>query len=320
MKDEKRATIDGAVSYTLSDKLSNKILFTELAAIYISNSRLKHQSIKKYNSLKHDFERYEMENNTRVYINDINSSFLEKIGKWMSTSQDNFNPTINRKFKTINAMMNYAVDENMISSKGYKRMKPLDEIKENDKSLTEDELNILKSQPRNQWLDIFLFSCETGLRVSDLKELSVNNIKMLDRYKVLDFYTEKVKKAQIVPLSNYACTIIEGRDGKVFTKISGQKLNQYLKSIFKLAGLDRKIEQKQIKWVTQVTTVNHLWEIAHIHMGRHTYATRLAEGGLPLTFLQDNLGHSAITTSMKYTHVADINRTNATLEILNRSK
>ena len=318
IRDEKRSNIEDAFRITLSDKLSNKLLFTELADYYITGSRLSAQSIKKYKSLRNDFLRFEKENNTSVYAVDINSSLLEKIGKWMSVSQNNFNPTINRKFKTINAMLSYGVDAGLIGSKGFSKIKPLVEIKESDKALTEDELTILKDQPRNQWLDIFLFSCETGLRISDLQEISGYHIQNLAEHRVLNFYSEKVKKLQIVPLSNYAESLIEGRENNLFTKISGQKLNTKLKSIFKNAGLDRRIEQKQIKWVTQKTSIHKLWEIAHIHMGRHTYANRLAAGGLQPQFLQDNLGHSAITTSMKYTHITDEQRVNASLKILNK--
>lgn len=157
----------------------------------------------------------------------------------------------------------------------------------NKESLTEIELKKLKGYFESDYLKDthkiplgnFLLACSTGLRISDIQNLSVQNF--INDFIIIDseIKTEKYHK---IELNFYAKKVLEISPEILSEKISDQYTNRLLKDICKLLGIHRKVT---------------------FHHGRHTFATRvLRKGGTP-EVLQKMLNHSTITQSMNYVTV-----------------
>ena len=161
---------------------------------------------------------------------------------------------------------------------------------------TEKEREILEkyreslSEP-NEVLNAFLFSCYTGLRYSDVRIFTKQNICTINhkRWIVLKMY--KTNKEIRIPLS----TIFEGKALKLTKSISrtrgvlfhvgsNQQANRVLKRIAKEVG---------IKKMT-------------FHVARHTCATLLLYRGVSITTVQTVLGHQSVKTTQIYSAVTDL--------------
>lgn len=126
-------------------------------------------------------------------------------------------------------------------------------------------------------LGYFLFSCFTGLRLSDVMNLSRQELQ-----NEIQFISVKTSKDQIISLNKKAKEIIESYDRLFIDFIHPNTINIELKAIMKTLGIKKKIS---------------------FHCGRHSFATNfLRMGGKPEK-LQKLLGHSKITTTMVYVHI-----------------
>lgn len=127
----------------------------------------------------------------------------------------------------------------------------------------------------------FLFSTETGIRISDIGLITWDNI---DDDKVLNFVpykTRGLEKRVSIPLTYNALKLIESND-TLFEKYSHVHINKHLKEIARLSKIKKNLS---------------------FHVARHTFATRFLARGGRVEVLQRLLGHTKIETTMVYVHV-----------------
>jgi len=149
---------------------------------------------------------------------------------------------------------------------------------------------------RNRAMLEVLYS--SGLRVSELVELKVNNIYFdVGFLRVIG----KGNKERLVPI---------GRDALKYLKIYIEEIRVHVpiqKGFEGYVFLNRR--GKRLTRVTVFTVIKALAvsiglkKIISPHTFRHSFATHLIEGGADLRAVQEMLGHESITTTEIYTHL-----------------
>ncbi|HTK19194.1 MAG TPA: site-specific integrase [Mucilaginibacter sp.] len=137
----------------------------------------------------------------------------------------------------------------------------------------------------NRVRDLFLFSCFSGLRYSDLMNLKWSNVDL--KKHCLTVQMVKTKKVLTIPLVPQAERIIE-KYGKhiiktptlrVMPKMANQVLNREIKILMDDLGI-----QKHITF----------------HASRHTFASNLIEAKTNILYVRDLLGHSQLSETQIY--------------------
>lgn len=164
--------------------------------------------------------------------------------------------------------------------------------------LSPEECDLLLEHSEGHVRDLIFTTLRTGMRQGELKGLQWSSVdwqnrslairhSYCDKRKILD--TPKSNKERHIPLDIDLYKALYERKkatGHVFMRGSkawtSKGLNLRLTKVCKKAGLRR------ITW----------------HVLRHTFASHLAMKGVPLNTVQVLLGHSTITTTMRYAHVA----------------
>jgi integrase/recombinase XerD len=137
----------------------------------------------------------------------------------------------------------------------------------------------------------------TGLRVSELVSLGVNDVNLETRVLLA---RGKGKKERIVPVGGPAALAV-----KAYLAVAREKLlrGRRSKDLFVTPRGGRMTRQGFAKILGRSARAAGIRRRVSPHKLRHSFATHLLEGGADLRAVQAMLGHADVSTTQIYTHV-----------------
>ncbi len=213
--------------------------------------------------------------------------------------------TIMRHISTLRNFYRFLFNEGEIDSNPAEVLETPKAFKLLPKYLTDSEVKSLINLPdtstatgqRDRAMIELLYA--TGLRVSELLDLKINNLNLEERF-LITF--GKGSKERLVPFSKKAYRFLQ-----MYLNNGRQKLLKGKKSYFLFLNSRGNKLSRQGFWKILKNYGKELG-IAHKlspHTLRHTFATHLLEHGADLRAVQIMLGHSDISTTQIYTHISN---------------
>ena len=231
------------------------------------------------------------------------------------------NTTIGKQLSFLKWFLRWAFKKGVHQNNAYDSYKP--KLKSTQKKiifLTWDELNRLREfkipsnkQALERVRDVFLFQCFTGLRYSDVFNLRRSDIKG-DHIEVT---TVKTSDSLIIELNNHSKAILDKykdvafENDKVLPVITNQKMNDYLKELAEMAGIDEPVRQTYYKGNERIDDVTPKYALLGTHAGRRTFICNALALGIPPQVVMKWTGHSDYKAMKPYIDIADDIKANA---------
>ena len=231
------------------------------------------------------------------------------------------NTTIGKQLSFLKWFLRWAFKKGVHQNNAYDSYKP--KLKSTQKKiifLTWEELNKLREfkipsnkQALERVRDVFLFQCFTGLRYSDVFNLRRSDIKG-DHIEVT---TVKTSDSLIIELNNHSKAILDKykdvafEDDKVLPVITNQKMNDYLKELAEMAGIDEPIRQTYYKGNERIDDVTPKYALLGTYAGRRTFICNALALGIPPQVVMKWTGHSDYKAMKPYIDIADDIKANA---------
>ncbi|MGI6491740.1 MAG: site-specific tyrosine recombinase XerD [Pelotomaculum sp.] len=238
-------------------------------------------------------------------MTDLNQAGKDVVMSYIYQLQvNNSSPaTISRRLAAIKAYYRFAFNEGVLTKDPVQDLESPKPAQRLPRILNVEEVDLLLSQPRisqpaglrDKAMLELLYA--TGLRVSELVSLDLNNLNLENNF--IRCYG-KGSKERIVPIGEIAVHFVKeylqrgrgkleksGTSPALFLNQRGQRLTRqgFWKIIKKYAA--------QARIDTVITP----------HTLRHSFATHLLENGADIRSVQEMLGHSDISTTQIYTHL-----------------
>lgn len=212
--------------------------------------------------------------------------------------------TISRKIVSVRTFFTYELKIGNINNNPCEKIESPKLRKTLPNTLNYEEINKLLDIKEDNAKDVrdkcmIYLMYASGLRVSELVNLNVNDINLTDEY-VRIF--GKGKKERIVPFSEST------------TKLLDKYINIYRNSLLKGYLTDKLFISSYGKGMTRQGFFKNLKLIAKNkgitkdfspHTLRHSFATHLIENGADLRSIMELLGHENIKTTQIYTHISN---------------
>ncbi len=137
----------------------------------------------------------------------------------------------------------------------------------------------------------------TGLRVSELVKLTLNDVNLVDGYVMV---MGKGRKERVVPLGKHAIEFVAAYLGSARGALLKGRETRALFVTPRGAGFSRMGFWKLLRRHAQTAGIT---KALSPHKLRHSFATHLVERGADLRAVQAMLGHADLATTQIYTHV-----------------
>ena len=229
----------------------------------------------------------------KLRLSDINLSLIEGFDEYMRVTNGNADGGRYPKHKNLKTVLLDMQKHDIPVKNPYPLFKmPQPNVKE--VYLDKEELDAFRKMyvqlPEGttlfKSLEMYLFSCYCGLRISDVVTLKWSEV---DLENSLIVKTQvKTKEEVKAPIFEYTRALLLkksnsgkllGTDGYVFGDSCIQVINRRLKELAEMAGVDKHIT---------------------FHSSRHTFATLLVMDGVSIYKIQKFLGHKSVGMTERY--------------------
>lgn len=244
----------------------------------------------------------------RLDFENIDLAFYQDFVEYLQKHCNHTTNTIGKYIKTLKVFLKEATEAGVNTNRAFESKKFAGLTEQVDHIyLTENDLDLLwnldlsKNKRLESVRDLFLVSCYTGLRFQDFTTITPENI--LDGNK-LKISTRKTGKTVQIPIHWRVAEILAKYENHLPRAISNQKMNDYLKELGEIAGIDSTIEKVLTKGGLRYERNYKKFELITCHTGRRTFATNLYLAGVPAISIMKLTGHQTEAVFMRYLNIS----------------
>lgn len=236
------------------------------------------------------------------------------------------NSTLKNRLSIIKGFLRWAYVKGYHEEKGFQSFKP--KIKTTDSKivfLDWEELMHVYTYPipasknyLDRVRDVFCFCCFTSLRYSDVANLKRSAVKE----NRIEITTIKTTDSLTIELNDTAKAILKKYEGETFPHnralpvISNQRMNEYIKELGELCGIDEPITKIYLKGSKRIEEVLPKYALMGTHTARRTFISNAIMMGIPPQVVMSFTGHSDYKAMKPYVEIADRSKTEA-MQIFN---
>ena len=262
------------------------------------------KTIFQFENLKRHLENYQKAKKTKIEFDKIDLTFYNDFVEYLTTKLKLAPNTIGKLITNLKVFLREAFDEgittnNIFTNRRFRSISSLpDTIYLNLNELKEiSNLDLKTNLKLDRVRDMFLISCYTALRYSDIVKIKPEHIND----GMIEISQFKGKERVVIPIRPEAERLLSKYNNSLH-KISNQKFNDYLYEVVKKCeSLGIEIKINKIQGGKQIEIKKPKYEFVASHTARRSFATNeYMAKGLSVRDIMAITGHSTEKSFYKY--------------------
>lgn len=292
------------IRYPEKTKKEDRSFYNFINDYIISNTGSANEaSLKVYRNLLRRIGDY----NKDVTFDNVDYTFFEGFARYLSDKCNLQNISVAKQISTAKKFLNLAIKKGIQVNTTFTAFTAKKDTDLEVIALTQIEfdklweLDLSENQRLDAIRDVFLFSCSTGMRYSDLAQLRHHQIKT-------DFILQTVAKTKQqlqIPLNKYSRAILEKYKNlpQPLPVISNQKSNDALHDLCELAEINDMVEIVRYKGSQRISEAFPKHQLITMHTGRKSFCTLSLEKGMSAEEVMKISGHKDYKSFKRYVNV-----------------
>ncbi len=269
---------------------------------------LKKGTIKSYYSFRKNLMSYENTIGYKIKFNALDKGFVDDFYSWLTKENKFSDSYVSKLMQMLKRLLKDAqiesipvsINSDLIGKEYMLRSKKIINV-----ITEEDFLKIASLKDLPYYLDNtrkwVLIGLMIGQRVSDLLGLKKDMIRFeRENLAMIDIVQKKTNTQVTIPIENhYVLNILKSKPPH---KISPQRLNEYMKEVFKRAGINNEISgyKRNKKSNRKELMKGPKYEFITSHDSRRSFASYFYDKGKPVNTIMKITGHKRESTFYEY--------------------
>ena len=295
---------------TNSQPQSKQVTLFSFIDDFIESTNKRASTLQAYKNTLNHLKEFQTHQKKKITFENIDLDFYDDFIKYLK-GKDFSENTIGKLIKNVKVFMSNSEDKGLHNNRFYKnrRFKVMSEdsdsiylsVDELDKIYTHD---FSKNSKLDKIRDLFIIACWTGLRFSDMCELSIDNISTTNYGKLITIKTVKTGETVVIPVHQTIIEILKKYDNALPKVPSNQKMNDYLKDIGEAVKIKETVEVVKTKGGLRYKEAFKKWELITTHTARRSFATNMYMADMPSISIMKITGHKTEKSFLRYIKIS----------------
>lgn len=282
-----------------------------------SGNAISNSTLKRYKCNKTLLEDFEKKAKHKLSLGKFDEKTFNKFLKFCVENREHSANTVHRNIGLLKTFLLWAFNKKYSFNNSFVNFKKPPKFRTDEIALNIEQVEEIyahdfsKNKKFERVRDLFVFGCVTGMRFGNYSTISKNDVQG-DFIRVIDLKSKS--KNLSIPLNNISKSILEKYEYQL-PNISNQKMNEYIKEVFKELKFTDEIK-KTMKYGDQLVEINsEFYKRISSHTARRSFITIMKNKRVPDKVIMSYTGHTSLEVFNAYYRPSEDDKVNYMNEV-----